>query len=94
MACALTKKPVCMFLIAILIVKVCPALIVPKLAGNVNFEDGMLSVDGITPMGAGLQEPVVICLPLVIGRLGTVRQKLMKLFFDVKEATWPAVGTS
>jgi len=53
----------------------------------VNFEDGMLSVDGITPIGAGLQEPVAICLPLVIGRLGTVRQKLMKLFVEVKEAT-------
>jgi len=59
------------------------------LAGNWNFADGMLSTDGITPMGAGLQEPVVICLPLVMGRLGTVKQKLMKLFDEVKEATWP-----
>ena len=67
--------------------KVCPALIVPKFGGKANFEDGMLSVDGMTPMGAGLQEPVVICLPLVIGSLGTVRQKLMKLFVEVKEAT-------
>ena len=67
--------------------KVCPALIVPKFGGNTNFEEGMLSLDGMTPIGAGLQEPVVICFPLVIGRLGTVRQKLMKLFFEVKEAT-------
>ena len=76
-----------MFLIAIWIVKVCPALIVPKFGGNMNFEEGILSLDGITPIGAGLQEPVAICFPLVIGRLGTVRQKLMKLFVEVKEAT-------
>jgi hypothetical protein len=38
-------------------------------------------------MGAGLQEPVAICFPLVMGRLGTVKQKLMKLFDDVREAT-------
>lgn len=49
----------------------------------------MLSVDGRTPIGAGLQEPVVICLPSVIGRFGTVKQKLIKLFVEVSEATWP-----
>ena len=48
----------------------------------------------MTPIGAGLQEPVVICWPFVIGRLGTVAQKLMKLFVDVSEATWPASGWS
>jgi hypothetical protein len=49
----------------------------------------MLLEDGIIPMGAGLHEPVSICFPFVIGRLGTVRQKLIKLFVDVKDATWP-----
>lgn len=67
---------------------------VSPLAGMVNLADGMLSVDGMDPMGAGLQEPVVICFPLVMGRFGTVRQKLMKLLDEVKEATCPAVGTS
>ena len=54
----------------------------------------MLSDEGIRPMGAGLHDPVVICLPLVIGKLETVKQKLIKLFVDVNEATCPAVGTS
>lgn len=54
----------------------------------------MLSVEGMRPIGAGLQEPVVICFPLVMGRSDLVKQKLMKLFVDVKDATWPAVGTS
>ena len=60
---------------------------VSPLLGKVNFAEGMLSLEGMTPIGAGLQEPVVICFPLVIGRLGTVRQKLMKLLDDVREAT-------
>jgi len=55
--------------------------------GNTNFAEGMLSVEGSIPMGAGLQEPLVICFPLVMGRLGTVKQKLMKLFDDVRDAT-------
>ena len=53
--------------------------------GKVNLAEGMLLLEGISPTGAGLQEPVVICL--VMGRLGTVKQKLMKLFDDVREAT-------
>ena len=60
---------------------------VSPLLGKVNFAEGILSLEGMTPIGAGLQEPVVICFPLVIGRLGTVRQKLMKLLDDVREAT-------
>ena len=36
----------------------------------------------------------MICWPLVIGRFETVAQKLMKLFVDVSEATWPASATS
>lgn len=54
--------------------------------GLVNLAEGMLDEDGIMPIGAGLHEPVVICCPLVIGRLGTVRQKLMKLFVEVLDA--------
>ena len=76
-----------MFLIAISTVNVCPALTVPKFLGKTNFDEGMLSTEGITPMGAGLHEPVLICFPLVIGRLGTVKQKLTKLLVDVSEAT-------
>ncbi len=43
----------------------------------------------MTPIGAGLQEPVVICWPFVMGKLGSVRQKLMKLFDEVREAICP-----
>ena len=94
MAAALVKNPVCMFLIAIEIVNVVFDLIVAKFWGLVNFADGMLSTEGMTPIGAGLHDPVVICFPLVMGKLGTVRQKLMKLLLDVNEGTWPAAGTS
>ena len=34
------------------------------------------------------------CRPFVIGRLGTVAQKLMKLFEDVSDGTCPASGWS
>lgn len=77
-------------LIAIWMVNAVFAWIVPKLFGNTNFEDGMFVVAAMIPIGAGLQDPVVICWPLVMGRLGTVAQKLMKLFEDVKDATCPA----
>jgi len=40
----------------------------------------------MAPIGAGLHEPVVICLPFVIGKLGRVKQKLMKLLVDVSDA--------
>jgi len=68
-------------------VKVVLDLIVPKFLGKVNLDDGMLSLEGITPIGAGLQDPVAICFPLVIGRFGTVKQKLMKLLVDVSDGT-------
>lgn len=54
--------------------------------------EGMLVTDGIRPMGAGLHEPPVTCEPLVRGNF-EVKQKLIKLSLDVKDATWPAVGT-
>ena len=47
----------------------------------------------MTPIGAGLHDPVVIWVLFMSGRLGTVAQKLMKLFEDVSEGTWPATGT-
>jgi hypothetical protein len=77
------------FFMAIWMVNCVLALIVSPFFGETNFEEGILFSAGITPIGAGLQEPVVICFPSVIGRLGTVRQKFMKLFVDVKEETWP-----
>jgi hypothetical protein len=46
----------------------------------------MLSIEGMAPMGVGLQDPVVICFPLVMGAL-TVKQKLMKLFVEVNDLT-------
>lgn len=53
----------------------------------------MLAVEGMFPMGIGLQEPVVSCRPLVRGTLGRPSaQKLAKLFGDVAASAWPAVG--
>lgn len=89
----MTKWPVSRLLMAMEIVKAVFALMVPKFAGKVNLDEGMFAVETMIPIGAGLQEPVVICLPLVIGRFGTVAQKLMKLFPEVREATWPASAT-
>ena len=63
------------------------AAMVPPFVGKVNLAEGMLSVDGRMPMGAGLHDPVVICLPFVIGSCGTVAQKLIKLLPDVSDAT-------
>jgi len=70
-----------------LMVNAVSAATVSPFLGFVNLEDGILSFDGMAPIGAGLHEPVAICFPFVIGRLGTVRQKLMKLFVDVSDAT-------
>ena len=60
------------------IVKGVFAAIVPRLGGLTNFACGIFVEGAIMPIGAGLQEPVLICWPLVIGRL-VVAQKLMKL---------------
>lgn len=54
----------------------------PMLVGDWNLHDGMLVEAAIIPMGAGLQEPPLICLPSVRG-LPEVKQKLMKLFVEV-----------
>ena len=70
-----------------LMVKGVLALMVSPFLGFVNFADGILAEDGIDPIGAGLHEPAAICFPFVIFWLGTVRQKLMKLFVDVSDAT-------
>ena len=64
------------------------SLRVSPFLGFVNFDEGMLSLEGIAPMGAGLHDPVVICFPLVMS-VFCVRQKLMKLLVDVKDATCP-----
>jgi hypothetical protein len=80
-----------MFWMAMETVKGVLVLSVAKLVGKTNLQEGMLSMEVMEPMGAGLQEPVVICFPLVMGVAGRVRaQKLMKLFPEVMEATWPA----
>lgn len=74
-------------------VKLVLAWIVPKLGGKTNLAEGMLLTDGIRPMGAGLHEPPLTCDPFVRGKF-EVKQKLMKLSLDVRDATWPAAGTS
>ena len=85
------KKPVLRFLIAIWIVKSLLAGMVWPFLGKTNLDEGMFAVDAMTPIGAGLHEPVLICRPFVIA-LGTVAQKLMKLFVDVSDGTWFSAG--
>jgi len=60
------------------------AATVPKLGGEMNLDEGMFLEDAIMPIGAGLQEPVLICLPFVIGKL-TVAQMFMKLLCEVRD---------
>lgn len=74
---------------AILMVNGAEAGIVSPFFGLVNFKEGILSTDGMSPIGAGLQDPEVICWPLVIGKFGDNKQKLMKLFVEVREGTCP-----
>ena len=81
------KAPVWKLATANLMVNEVFSLRVSPFLGVMNFAEGMLSLEGMTPIGAGLQDPVAICFPFVIGKLGTVKQKLMKLFDDVREAT-------
>lgn len=71
---------------AIRMVKKVLAATVPPLGGKTNFDEGILVLAGMAPIGAGLHEPSTTCAPLVKGRL-TVLQKLMKLLVDVNEAT-------
>jgi hypothetical protein len=76
-----------MFLAPIVTVKAVFAAIVSPFVGDWNLVEGIAAVDGIWPMGMGLQDPVVVCRPFVIGVLGRVRaQKLAKLLVDVAAA--------
>ena len=88
------KWPVSRFLIASWTVKLVFALTFPPLGGNTNLADGMSALAAMTPIGVWLHEPSTICFPFVFCLPGTVRQKLMKLFVDVMDASCPAVGVS
>lgn len=55
-----------MFWIAILASKAWFAVTVPKLAGKVNLDDGILFCGIMSPIGTGLQEPALICCPFVM----------------------------
>lgn len=83
---AFTKKPVCKFEMAMTTVNAVFAAMVSMFLGFWNLADGIKVFAGIWPMIAGLQDPVLICRPLVIGWF-VVRQKLMKLLLDVIDAT-------
>lgn len=52
------------------------AEILPKFVGNMNFDELMLSLDGMLPIGAGLHEPPASCRPFVRGWF-VVAQKLI-----------------
>ena len=96
---ALTKKPVFMFANAIVTLNGVLALMKDRFSvrsgqatyvrwitadapGLLNLVEGILFLLGICPMGIGLQEPAMICSPLVSS---CPKQKLMKLFVDVRE---------
>ena len=44
------------------------------------------------PIGVWLHEPSMTCCPFVFCEPGNSRQKLMKLFVEVIEGSWPAVA--
>lgn len=69
---------------AIFTVKTVSAVTVPPFGGKTNLEEGMLAVDGMSPMGVGSHDPPVICRPLV---MVLPAQKLIKLLVDVNDAT-------
>lgn len=52
-----------------------------------NLLEGMFVVAAMTPIGMGLQLPVLICCPFVMGKLGWSKQKLMKLLDEVADGT-------
>ena len=86
---AFTKLPVSKLLMDKLMVNGVLAWIVSPFLGFVNLANGILAVDGMDPIMAGLHEPAAICSPFVIFWLGTVKQKLIKLLVDVSDATSP-----
>jgi hypothetical protein len=51
---------------AMVIVNAVFSLRVSPFFGFVNLDEGILSLEGIEPIGAGLQEPSLICFPFVI----------------------------
>jgi len=51
------------------------AAMVSPFLGLVNLAEGMLDEAGMIPIGAVLQEPVVICLPFVRGRSAAVTNR-------------------
>jgi hypothetical protein len=91
--CAFVNVPSWMPWVASVMVKVCPDAMVSKFLGDWNLEEGMLSTEGILPMGMGLQDPVVIWSPLVRGTLGRPSaHRLAKLFVDTSAPVWPVTG--
>ena len=82
----LVLRRTCMFLTLSLMVKASFAFNLPKFCGNTNLALGRFALGMMRPMGTTLHEPVRICLPSVKGTFW-VRQKLIKLFFEVSEGT-------
>jgi hypothetical protein len=81
------------FFSTILSVKFWFAVMVSRFFGKVNLDDGIFAVLGMSPIGAPLQEPEVICCPFVSGVAGRVfAQKLIKLLKLVSDGNWPSTG--
>jgi hypothetical protein len=82
----------CKFLTFNWMVKGSFALRVSKFFGLTNLPLGSFALGMMRPIGTTLQEPSRTCFPSVKGTFW-VKQKLMKLFVEVNEGTWPATGT-
>ena len=67
-------------------VKASFALRVLKFFGKTNLALGRFAFAMMRPIGTTLHEPERICLPSVKGTFW-VKQKFMKLFFEVSEGT-------
>jgi hypothetical protein len=86
---ALVNVPSWMPCVLSVMLKVVSEAMVSRLVGLWNLDDGMSFTEGMFPIGMGLQEPVVICRPLV---MVWPAQKFMKLFVEMAAGLWPVTG--
>lgn len=87
---AFVKNPVFMLWTAMDAVNGVFAGMVEKFIGLVNFDDGMLALGMMSPIGTGLQEPSRICCPFV---MVCPMQKLMLVIERVRSAHRDRKGT-
>jgi hypothetical protein len=58
--------------------------------GNLNLHEGIISEEGIIPIGAGLHKPLEGWRVSSVEAMSVdVKQKLMKLLVEVSDGAWP-----